>query len=127
MNLEINNLSNIVIGAAINVHKELGQGLLESIYEESLCHELDLLNVSYERQKHLPFIYKGTKMKSYYRIDILVEKEIIVEVKSTSDIIDVHTAQLLSYLKISNKKLGLILNFNVPMLKQGIRRVVNKL
>jgi GxxExxY protein len=127
MKLEIDKLSNIIIGAAIDVHRELGQGLLESIYEDSLCHELEQLNISFERQKHLPFIYKGKKMKSYFRIDILVENEIIVEVKSTSELIDVHSAQLLSYLKLSNKKLGLILNFNVPMLKQGIKRVVNKL
>lgn len=127
MNTEIDKLSNAIIGAAIEVHRELGQGLLESIYEESLCHELDLLNISYNRQKHLPFIYKGTKMSSYFRIDLLVENQIIVEVKSSSNLIEVYSAQLLSYLKLSDKKLGLLLNFNVPLMKQGIKRVVNRL
>jgi GxxExxY protein len=123
MNIEV--LSNSIIGAAINVHKELGQGLLESIYEDSLCHELKILGIEYEKQKHLPFIYKGVKMKSYFRIDLLIENEIIVEIKSTEHLIEAHSAQLLSYLKISNKRLGLLLNFNVPLLKNGIKRISN--
>jgi GxxExxY protein len=123
MNIEV--LSNTIIGAAINVHKELGQGLLESIYEDSLCHELNILGIEFEKQKHLPFIYKGVKMKSYFRIDLLIENEIIVEIKSSGQLIDVHSAQLLSYLKLANKKLGLLLNFNTPLMKDGIRRIAN--
>ncbi len=123
MDLEI--LSKSIIGAAIVVHKELGQGLLESIYEESLCHELSLLGIEYEKQKHLPFIYKGVKMRNYFRIDLLIENEIIVEIKSSEQLIDAHSAQLLSYLKLADKKLGLLLNFNTPLLKNGIRRIAN--
>ena len=123
MNIEV--LSNNIIGAAINVHKELGQGLLESIYEDSLCHELNIIGIEFEKQKHLPFIYKGVKMKSYFRIDLLIENEIIVEIKSSGQLIDVHSAQLLSYLKLANKKLGLLLNFNTPLMKDGIRRIAN--
>ena len=118
-------LSNLVIGAAIEVHRHLGPGLLESAYEECLCHELALNKISFERQKSLPVIYKGVHLDCGYRLDILVEKLIIVELKTVEHIEPIHEAQLLTYLKLSGLWLGLLINFNVPILKQGIRRIVN--
>jgi GxxExxY protein len=98
--MDINTLSSKIIGAAIEVHKTLGPGLLESIYEECLCHELSLQNISFERQKPLPIVYKGKKMNCGYRLDIVVENAIIVELKSCEKIEPIHTAQLLTYLKL---------------------------
>ncbi len=118
-------LPNLVIGAAIEVHRHLGPGLLESAYEECLCHELALSIISFERQKSLPVIYKGVHLDCGYRLDMLVEKLIIVELKTVEHIEPIHEAQLLTYLKLSGLWLGLLINFNVPILKQGIRRIVN--
>jgi GxxExxY protein len=125
--MDINNLSSTIIGAAIEVHKALGPGLLESAYEECLCHELSLKDVSFERQKPLPVEYKGTKLDCGYRLDIIVENTIILELKSCEKIEPIHKAQLLTYLKLSGLKLGLLLNFNVPVMRDGIVRVVNEL
>ena len=125
--MDIDQLSNKIIGAAIEVHKTLGPGLLESAYEECMCHELDLRGLSYERQKPLPVFYKGTKLDCGYRLDIVVNEGIILELKSCESIEPIHKAQLLTYLKLSGLKLGLILNFKTPMMKDGIVRIVNDL
>ena len=118
-------LSNLIIGAAIEVHRILGPGLLESAYEQCLCHELTLKDISFERQKPLPVTYKGISLNCGYRLDILVEKLVIVELKTVEHIGPIHEAQLLTYLKLSELWLGLLVNFNVPVLKDGIRRIVN--
>ena len=127
MTTDINKLSSKVIGAAIEVHKHLGPGLLESAYEECLCHELELRDTSYERQKALPLIYKGKELDCGYRLDVVVDYQLIVEMKSVEKIEPIHKAQLLTYLKLSDIRLGLILNFNVTMMKDGIVRMVNNL
>ncbi len=124
---DINKLSSQVIGAAREVHKAIGPGLLESIYEDLLCHELDLRGISFERQKPLSFVYKGKRLECGYRIDVIVEKAIILELKSCESIIPIHKAQLLTYLRLSGLSLGLILNFNTVLLRDGIVRVVNDL
>ena len=123
----INELSSKIIGAAIEVHKTLGPGLLESAYEESLCHEFGLRSLSNERQKSVPVIYKGFELDCGYRLDVVVENAIILELKACDKIEAIHRAQLLTYLKLSGLKLGLILNFNVPVMRDGIVRIVNKL
>jgi len=122
---DINNLTGEVIGAAIEVHKTLGPGLLESIYEECLCKELELRSIPYKRQQELPVEYKGFKLNSMYRLDIVVAKELIVELKACDSIQPIHEAQLLTYLKLMGIKVGLLINFNVPVLKDGIKRLVN--
>ncbi|KAF0217881.1 MAG: hypothetical protein FD174_3144 [Geobacteraceae bacterium] len=118
------NLTEAVIGCAIEVHKVLGPGLLESAYEECLSHELSLRRIPFERQKSLPIVYKGKELDSVYRIDLLVSNRIIVELKSVEKFLPVHEAQLLTYLKLTGIKTGLLLNFNAPVLKDGIRRLV---
>jgi GxxExxY protein len=122
-----NELSEKIIGAAIKVHKNLGPGLLESAYEECLYYELEKLQLKIEKQKPMPLIYENVKLDIGYRIDILVEDKVVIEIKSVEALNDVHLAQILTYLKLSNSKLGLLINFNVSLLKNGIRRVVNKL
>lgn len=120
-----NRLSGIVLDASIEVHKQLGPGLLESVYEACLCKELDLRNINYKRQLSLPVNYKGFEINLDYRIDILVDNEIIVELKAAETLLPVHHAQLLTYLKLTDKRLGLLINFNVPRLVDGFKRVVN--
>lgn len=120
-----NSLASSIIGAAIDVHSELGPGLLESAYEEALCHELKLRGLSFIRQKNVPVQYKGIKLDCGYRIDLFVEDLVVVELKSVLKIEPVFTAQLLTYLKQLNVWLGLLLNFNLPVMKQGIKRMVN--
>jgi GxxExxY protein len=122
-----NELSEIIIGAAIKVHKNLGPGLLESAYEECLYYELEKLQLKIEKQKPMPLIYEDVKLDIGYRLDIMVENKVVIEIKSVEALNDVHLAQILTYLKLSNAKLGLLINFNVSLLKNGIRRVVNKL
>jgi GxxExxY protein len=121
----VNELSNKIIGAAIEVHRNLGPGLLENIYEECFCCELLLQGFSFERQKTLPVFYKGQQVDCDYCLDIVVEKKVIVEIKSVSVLLPVHEAQLLTYLKISELWLGLLMNFNSPVMKEGIKRIVN--
>jgi GxxExxY protein len=123
----LDQLSSKVIGAAIEVHKTIGPGLLESAYEECLCHEMGLRGIKYERQKPLPVVYKGKKLDCGYRLDIVVEEKIIVEMKSCERVEPIHKAQLLTYLKLSGLSLGLLLNFNVPVMKDGVIRMVSKL
>jgi len=114
-----------IIGCAIEVHKGLGPGLLESAYEECLCYELKQIGLKFERQVSLPVVYKGVKLDCGYRMDIVVENSVIVEVKAVENLIPVHDAQLLSYLKLYDKKVGLLMNFHVPILKKGLKRIVN--
>ncbi len=116
-------LTGKIIGAAIEVHRNLGPGLLESAYEVCLAYELHLKNLKVERQQLLPIVYKGVKLNCDYRIDLLVEDEVIIEIKSVKDLAPVHEAQLLSYLKLRGGGRGLLINFNVPLLKDGIRRL----
>ena len=123
--MDINHLTGKVIGAAIEVHKTLGPGLLESVYEECLCRELQLIKFSYERQKSLPVEYKGAMLDCGYRLDLVVEGRLIVELKSCDTLQPIHEAQLLTYLKLTNIKVGLLINFNVPVLKDGIKRMAN--
>jgi GxxExxY protein len=118
-------LSNQLIGAAIEVHKHLGPGLLESAYEECLAHELSLRNLVYERQQPLPVCYKGVLLDSGYRLDLVLEGLVIVELKSVDELAAIHEAQLLTYLKLSGCKLGLLINFNVTLLKDGLKRLVH--
>jgi GxxExxY protein len=120
-----NSLSNKIIGAAIEVHRLLGPGLLESAYEECTCRELYLQDVPLERQTPLPVEYKGIKLDCGYRLDVVVGKLVIVEFKVVEKIEPIHEAQLLTYLRLTNLWLGLLINFNVPILKDGIRRIVN--
>jgi GxxExxY protein len=125
--MDINQLSSKIIGAAIEVHKALGPGLLESSYQKCLCHELRLRGISYENEKPLPLVYKGEKLDCAYQMDLVVENAIIVELKSCEKLEPIHEAQLLTYLKLSDLTLGLLLNFNVPVMRDGIKRIVNKL
>ncbi len=120
-----NEISGKIIGAAIEVHKHLGPGLLESAYEECLCRELDLRGIDFKRQVPLPLKYKGLKLDCGYRLDLLVEDKVIVELKTVEAIAPIHEAQILTYLKLRDIRLGLIINFNVPLLVKGIRRLVN--
>ena len=120
---ESGSLTGKIIGAAIEVHRALGPGLLESAYEACLIYELRLRQLKVEYQKPMPVFYKDVMLDCGYRVDLIVEQQVIVEIKSVSNILAVHEAQLLSYLKLANCKLGLLLNFNVKMLKDGIRRM----
>ena len=125
--MDINQLSSKIIGASVEVHKALGPGLLESAYESCLCHELNQRGLSFENQKPLPVTYKGQKLDCGYRLDVVVENAIILALKSCDQIEPIHKAQLLTYLKLSGLKLGLLLNFNVPLMRDGIVRIVNEL
>ena len=121
---EADRLSHEIIGAAIEVHTYLGPGLLESAYEDCLCRELALRGMKFERQVQVPLEYKGVKVEGGYRLDILVEGLVIIEVKAVEKFEPVHEAQLLTYLRLKNLWLGLLINFNVPHVKDGIRRLV---
>jgi GxxExxY protein len=123
--MEINQLTERVIGACIEIHKTLGPGLLESAYEECLCHELRLAGLEFERQRPLPVAYKGVQLDCGYRLDVVVENKLIVELKSVEMLAPIHEAQLLTYFKLSGLTVGLLINFNVPVLRRGIKRIVN--
>ena len=122
-----NEISEKIIGCAIQVHRELGPGLLESSYEECLYYELVQSGMLVEKQKPLPLIYKEVKLDCGYRLDLIVENKVVTEVKAVEALNDVHMAQVLTYLKLSRCKLGLLMNFNVVLMKSGIKRVVNNL
>ena len=122
---EYNRLSREIIGAAIEVHRELGPGLLESVYESCLISELKARGIDVKNQIVLPLYYKGNKLEKDFKLDLLVEDEIIVELKAVEEIKDVHEVQLVTYLRLANKKLGLLINFNVPVLNRGVRRKIN--
>ena len=117
-------LSNRIIGLAIDVHRQLGPGLLESAYEECLCFELRQNDVAFARQVPLPVVYKDVKLECGYRLDIVVEKAIIVEVKAVERLMPIHEAQMLTYLRLSEHKVGLLMNFHSVALKDGLRRLV---
>ncbi|MEI6524307.1 MAG: GxxExxY protein [Bacteroidia bacterium] len=119
-----NSLSNIIIGCAIEVHRHLGPGLLESAYQECLYHELLLAGLSVQKEKPMPIVYKDVKLNHGYRIDLLVNNKVVIEIKTVEVFTDVHTAQVLTYLKLGNYKLGLLLNFYVTSLKSGIKRII---
>lgn len=122
-----NEISGIIIGAAIEVHRILGPGLLESVYEQALCHELNLRGVSFERQVRVPVQFKGVKLSCDLRLDLLVEEKVIVELKAKEVLSPIDKPQLLTYLRLLDKRLGLLINFHVEMLRDGIFRVVNNL
>ena len=121
---QLNMLSGRIIGAAIEVHKHLGPGLLESAYEECLIYELVKDGLSVRRQEPVPILYKEVKLEFGYRIDILVENLVVVELKAVDTLLPVHEAQILTYMKFARKKLGLLINFNVTLLKNGLRRYI---
>ena len=121
----INLLTEKIIGCAIEVHRAIGPGLLESAYEECLCYELAQRGLQFERQVPLPVIYKGVKLDCGYKLDIIVEESVILEIKAVDQLISIHEAQLLSYLRMLNMKVGLLLNFHSTVLKNGIKRIVN--
>jgi len=122
--MDVNEITEAVIGAAIEVHKSLGPGLLESVYEECLFYELTLQNLTVNRQVKLSVNYKEVKLDIGYRLDLLVEDKVVVELKSIDKFMSIHDAQLLTYMKLVNCSVGLLINFNVPVLKQGLRRKV---
>ncbi len=122
--IKFSELSNKVIGCAIEVHKALGPGLLESAYSRCLCHELLLNNIPFEAEKPLPVVYKGCRLDCGYRMDIVVGGQIIVELKSVENLMPIHEAQVLSYMKLGNISTGFLINFNVKVLRQGLRRFV---
>ncbi len=123
---QLNATTEAIIGAAIDVHRELGPGLLESTYEACLAYELAQRGRRFERQKPLPVTYKGVRLDCGYRIDLLVEDAVVVELKAVDRLLDIHTAQVISYLKLADKRLGLLINFNVRILTHGVRRIANR-
>ncbi len=122
--MEFDELSNRVIGFAIEIHRSLGPGLLESAYEECMAYELTQGKLSFTRQQPLPVVYKGITLECGYRLDIVVENTLILELKSAASLLPIHEAQLITYLKLSHLRTGLLINFNVPVLKSGIKRLV---
>ena len=124
--METNQLTSLIIQNAIKVHKSLGPGLLESAYKECLCYELINSGLEVYKEKPVPLIYEDVKLECGYRVDLLVENKIVLEIKSVEALADIHTAQVLTYLKLCNCKFGLLINFNVTLLKSGIKRLINK-
>ena len=124
--MELNKITETIIGLAIEVHKQLGPGLLESTYEACLHYELEIAGLKVLRQLGLPLIYKEIRLEEGYRLDLLIEDTVVVEIKSVESLTDVHTAQVLTYLKLSGAKVGLILNFNVLKLTDGIKRLISR-
>jgi GxxExxY protein len=122
-----NEIANKVIGLAIEVHSALGPGLLESAYQECLFYKIGKAGLKVEKEKPMPLVFEDVKLECGYRIDLLVENKLVIEIKSVESLNDVHLAQTLTYMKLGNYKLGLLINFNVALLKNGIRRVVNGL
>ena len=122
-----NELSKIIVDCCYKIHTKLGAGLFESVYEEILCYELTKNNLRFERQKNIPVVYENIKFDIGFRTDIIVENKVIIEIKSVEQIAPAHNKQLLTYLKLTNLKLGLLVNFNSNLIKDGIKRIVNKL
>ena len=127
LKMTYNELSYSVVGAAMKVHRELGPGLLEKAYQECLCYEIAQLGLCVEKEVSMPLTYRGVQLECGFRMDMLVENRLVIETKSVSELNDIHFAQLLSYLKQGDFRLGLLINFNTLILKNGIRRVVNGL
>ena len=124
--METNKITHEIIGAAIDVHSELGPGLLESAYHECFYFELMERGLRVQKEKELPLVYKDVRMDTAFRADLMVEDKVIVELKAVKDIEDIHIAQVLTYLKLTNKEIGLLMNFNVTRMKSGITRLINK-
>ena len=122
---KLNKLSKQILEASLEVHRIMGPGLLESVYEACLMKELEIRGVKAESQVRIPLVFKGYELDKDYRIDVLVEKEIIIEIKAVETMLPVHEAQIISYLKLADKRLGFLINFNVPLLKKGFKRFVN--
>jgi len=122
-----NQISKVIFDCALKVHKALGPGLLESAYEQCLYYELQKAGLKVEKQKPLPLVYEDVKLEIGYRVDLMVENKVIIEIKSVDALNDIHLAQILTYLKLSDCKLGMLINFNVTLIKNGIKRVVNNL
>jgi GxxExxY protein len=123
--MELEELTKTIIGIAIKVHSQLGPGLLESAYKECLFYEIQKHEIFVEKEKSMPLIYEQVKLEIGYRLDLLVDNKLVIEVKAVQGLNDVHVAQTLTYLKLGNYKLGLLINFNVSLLKNGIRRIIN--
>jgi GxxExxY protein len=123
--VDLNGITHGIIAAAIEVRRHLGPGLLESSYQECVCYELSQMGLAFTREVHLPLSYKGLQLDCSYRIDLLVEDMVLVELKSIERILPIHSAQILTYLRASNKPIGLLINFNVLVLKDGIKRIVH--
>ena len=123
--LGLNRLTEIIIGAAIEVHRATGPGLMESVYEQCLCYELSQRGLRFQRQVELPVKYKGIKLDCGFRMDMVVEDAVVLELKTVDQLLPIHSAQLLTYLKLSGKKVGLLINFNEPVLKRGLKRIAN--
>ena len=121
----LNKITETIIGAAIDVHRALGPGLLESAYEACMVYDLIQVGMKVEQQKPLPVVYRGVKLECGYRLDLMIENEVVVEIKSIDKLLPIHKAQLMSYLKLADCKVGLLINVNVEILKSGIQRVVN--
>ena len=121
----LDRLTEQIIGAAIEAHRQLGPGLMESAYEECLCYELSQLVLPFQRQVHLPISYKGIKLDCGYKMDLVVDDSVVLELKTVDRLLPVHTAQLLTYLKLSGKTVGRLLNFNEPVMRKGLKRLVN--
>ncbi len=122
-----NEIATVLVDIFYRIHTTLGPGLFESVYEEVICYELELLEIEYDKQPEIPLIYKGLRLPSGFRADIIVEDKVIVEIKSVEDLAPVHYKQLQTYLKLTGHKLGLLVNFNSNLIKNGIHRIVNKL
>lgn len=122
-----NEISKVIVDIAYNIHVDLGPGLLESVYETVMAYELGKRGLQFTRQQAIPIIYKTIRLEDGFRADLIVENKVIVELKSVENITPVHTKQLLTYLRLTNKKLGLLINFNTELIKHGINRIVNKL
>jgi GxxExxY protein len=123
--IENDPLTERIIGFAIEIHRQLGPGLLESVYDECLCYELKQAEIAFERQLSVPIIYKSARLDCAYRLDLLIEGHLIVEVKSVERLMPIHEAQLITYLRLTGARVGLLLNFNTDVLRHGIRRLVN--
>jgi GxxExxY protein len=122
-----NEISKVIFDSALKIHRALGPGLLESVYESSLLYELKEAGLKVKKQEPIPLIYKDVKLEIGFRADLIVEEKVIIEVKSVEALNDVHLAQVLTYLRLSGRKLGMLMNFNVTLIKDGIKRVVNNL
>lgn len=122
-----NELARITVDIAFHIHKKYGPGLFESVYEEIFCYELNKTGIAFKRQHGVPLIHEEIKMEVGFRADVIIEEKIIIEIKSVEKLADIHFKQLLTYLKLTGLKLGLLINFNVPLIKDGIHRIVNKL
>ena len=122
--MNINQLTSKIIGSAIEVHKTIGPGVLEGIYEDCLCIELERRRIPFERQKGIDIEYKGVRLNNQYRLDLVVNNKVVVELKTVDELAPIHDAQVLTYLKLTGLKVGLLINFNVPVLKEALKRLV---